>query len=85
MGLSNLRGRSVSILLGIVGAAAFAFQGYDQAVMNGLLTLPDWVEIFPGIDTINTNGAKQAHNSTIQGETLMTGVGETALLAMVTD
>jgi hypothetical protein len=69
MGLSNLRGRKASILLGIVGAAAFALQGYDQAVMNGLLTLDDWVKIFPGIDTINTTGAKEAHNSTIQGGT----------------
>ena len=67
MGLSNLQGRSVTIVLGIVGATAFALQGYDQSVMNGLLTLSDWVETFPQIDTINTTGAQEAHNSTIQG------------------
>jgi hypothetical protein len=68
MSLSNLRGRSASILLGIVGAFAFSFQGYDQAIMNGLLTLPDWVATFPEIDTTNTEGAERAYNAKVQGK-----------------
>lgn len=36
--------------------------------MNGLLTLNDWVEIFPAIDTVHTFGAEQKNKSTIQGE-----------------
>lgn len=36
--------------------------------MGGLLTLPSFVDTFPQIDTINTTGALQSYNSTLQGE-----------------
>ena len=67
MGVSNLQGRSVTTVLGVVAATGFALQGYDQAVMNGLITLDNWVKLFPQIDTVNTTGADKAHRSTIQG------------------
>ncbi|KAL1876057.1 hypothetical protein Plec18167_005318 [Paecilomyces lecythidis] len=67
MALGNLRGRNLSLVVGLVGALGFMLQGYDQAVANGLLTLKAFVEEFPAIDTLNTSGARKAHNSTIQG------------------
>ncbi|KAK2023741.1 general substrate transporter [Colletotrichum zoysiae] len=52
----GLRGSSLSVILSIVAATAFALQGYDQAVMNGLLTLDTFSHQFP-----------QMKNSSIEG------------------
>lgn len=70
MAFSNLRGKRLNIVLGVVGATCFALQGYDQAVANGLLTLPTWVAVFPQIDTISSGltKAQKSHNSTLQGK-----------------
>lgn len=43
----GLRGKSLTITLSIVAATAFLLQGYDQAVMNGLLTLDTFTARFP--------------------------------------
>jgi hypothetical protein len=67
MFFSELRGPRLSLAVGIVGALGFMLQGYDQAVTNGLLTLDSFVKTFPTIDTVNTTGAQESHNSTIQG------------------
>lgn len=67
MPFKELRGQRLSLVVGIVGALGFMLQGYDQAVTNGLLTLNSFVKTFPSIDTINTTGAQESHNSTIQG------------------
>jgi hypothetical protein len=67
MGLANLRGKSLSRVIGFVGAVGFVLQGYDQAVANGLLTLGSFIAVFPQIDTVNTEGTQKSHNSTIQG------------------
>ncbi|CAN6666925.1 hexose transporter Hxt13p [Trichomonascus vanleenenianus] len=68
MGLKDLRGSALTILVGIVGATCFALQGYDQAVVNGLLTLDTWTTIFPLIDTgAGVPAAEVAHHQTIQG------------------
>lgn len=67
MALGNLRGKSLSIVIGLVGALGFMLQGYDQAVANGLLTLDSFVATFPAIDTLSTTGAQKSHNATIQG------------------
>ena len=64
---SSLRGTKLNVVLGVVGAMAFALQGYDQAVMNGLLTLHTFVNIFPQINTVDTSGAQKSHNALIQG------------------
>ncbi|KAB8235730.1 general substrate transporter [Aspergillus alliaceus] len=45
----GFRGRSLRTVLSLVAATAFALQGYDQAVMNGLLTLPTFLGVFPGM------------------------------------
>jgi len=63
----NLKGTKLNVILAIVGAMAFALQGYDQAVMNGLLTLDTFVERFPQINTSSTKGAEKSHHALIQG------------------
>jgi hypothetical protein len=72
MGLfsTSLRGKSLTRLLGVVGALAFALQGYDQAVANGLLTMSSFIKVFPEIDTSSKNlsSSQKSHNSTIQGK-----------------
>ncbi|KAL1979247.1 hypothetical protein VTN96DRAFT_6399 [Rasamsonia emersonii] len=70
MALAKLRGRSLSLVIGIVGALAFMLQGYDQAVANGLLTVDSFIQTFPQTDTVNTSGAQKSHNATIQGTTV---------------
>ena len=64
----GLRGRSLCLLVGVVGAMGFLLQGYDQTVANGLLTLNSFVKTFPAIDTKNTTGAVKSEHSTVQGE-----------------
>ncbi|KAJ7102541.1 putative MFS sugar transporter [Mycena belliarum] len=64
----GLRGESLNAaLIWAVIMPAYLLFGYNNAVAGGLLDLPAWVELFPQIDTVNTTGAKQAHNSRIQG------------------
>lgn len=54
----------VGLFVGMVGATAFLLQGFDQAVMNGLLTLPTWEKQFP---SINTSVDKSESRSILQG------------------
>jgi VanZ family protein len=53
----GLRGRSLTIVMSVIAATDFALQGYDQAVANGLLTLPTFLQTFP-----------ETKDPTIQGE-----------------
>ncbi|KAJ5163065.1 General substrate transporter [Penicillium coprophilum] len=68
--MAPLKGKSLSLVIGLVGAVGFVLQGYDQAVANGLLTLGSFIAVFPQIDTVNTSGSEKAHNSKIQGTTV---------------
>ena len=68
--LTTIRGKRLSRLVAIIGAFAFCLQGYDQAVANGLLTLPSFIKLFPQIDTVTTSGTTKSHNATIQGTTV---------------
>ncbi|CAK7224527.1 hypothetical protein SCUCBS95973_005547 [Sporothrix curviconia] len=65
--VSGLRGRKLNITMSVLAALVFMMQGFDQALVNGLLTLETWVQTFPQIDTIHTTGAAKDHNSKIQG------------------
>ncbi|KAL3602998.1 hypothetical protein FPOAC2_07315 [Fusarium poae] len=60
MSYFGLRGKSLSIVLSIVAAMAFALQGYDQAVMNGLLTLDTFDRQFPRMKNPNIEGTAVA-------------------------
>ncbi|KAH0524147.1 hypothetical protein TsFJ059_009051 [Trichoderma semiorbis] len=66
----GLSGKSLNFIIGIIGATAFALQGYDQAVGNGILTLKTFLNVFPQTDTLDTKGAQKSHNATIQGTTI---------------
>lgn len=58
MSYLGLRGKPLSIVLSIIGATAFALQGYDQAVMNGLVTLPTFLQVFPEMKDSNIEGTQ---------------------------
>ncbi|KAJ5095953.1 hypothetical protein NUU61_005309 [Penicillium alfredii] len=51
----------------LIVAPAFIVFGYNQSGLGPLATLQSWVEVFPEIDTINTEGALRAKNSTGKG------------------
>lgn len=55
---------SLGLVVGTIGATAFLLQGYDQGVMNGLLTLPTFERRFP---SINTSVDKSQDRSVLQG------------------
>jgi hypothetical protein len=63
----GLRGNSLRIAIALVGAVAFMLQGYGQAVYNGIVTLEDFLETFPKMDTITTTGAEKKDNAHTEG------------------
>lgn len=65
MGLRGSRIITAALVL-IVGPAYTCF-GYNQGVAGNVLTLQSFVHTFPAIDSINTSGAQERHNSTVQG------------------
>ncbi|KAH0043233.1 hypothetical protein KCU78_g623, partial [Aureobasidium melanogenum] len=60
----NIQGPRLHLLVAAVGALAFLLQGYDQAVINGLLDLSTWEKTFPQIDTSDN---KSNERSLVQG------------------
>lgn len=60
----NIQGPKLHLLVAAVGALAFLLQGYDQAVINGLLGLSTWEKTFPQIDTSDN---KSNERSLVQG------------------
>lgn len=64
----GLRGNSLlRAAVALVVFPTFTCYGYNMSVAGGLLTLPAFNEQFPRMDTINTHGALNNENSTIQG------------------
>ncbi|OAQ95808.1 hypothetical protein LLEC1_01685 [Akanthomyces lecanii] len=64
----GLRGPALTrAIIWLVVCPAFTCYGYNLSVAGGLLTLQSFVQMFPLLDTINTSGSEQSHNSTIQG------------------
>jgi hypothetical protein len=61
----SLTGKRLQLALALTGAVAWILQGYDQALMNGLLTLPSFTATFPSINT-STPELKAKH-STLEG------------------
>ncbi|KKY17386.1 putative mfs sugar transporter [Phaeomoniella chlamydospora] len=71
----KFRGHALNLAqIALVVAPSFVLFGYNQAGVGGLLSLDSWVETFPEIDTVNTSGAKESHNATIQGLVVATFV-----------
>lgn len=56
----------------IIVAPAFILFGYNQSGIGGLLSLQNWTETFPEIDTVHTTGTTKKHNATIQGVVVAT-------------
>lgn len=54
-------------LIAVLGAVAFLLQGYNQSMMNGLLTLDDFIKVIPQIDTLHVTGPQKLHHAKIQG------------------
>lgn len=65
LGLRGHALRAAQIIF-VVGPG-FTLFGYNQAGVGPLATLQTWVSTFPTIDTINTEGAQEAVNSTRKG------------------
>lgn len=74
MGVRNAQGGSLQRMIAVLGAVAFLVQGYNQAMMNGFMTLPSFLDAVPEVDTTHTTGAQKSHNSTIQGEHVVLGL-----------
>ncbi|EGP84340.1 uncharacterized protein MYCGRDRAFT_47207 [Zymoseptoria tritici IPO323] len=80
----GLRGsRVTNAALGLIVGPAYICYGYNQGVAGNVLTLPSFVEQFPALDIINTTGAQQSHNSTVQGTVIALFVLGSALGALV--
>jgi MFS family permease len=65
MGLSGKSLQMAQLLLVVL--PAFVLFGYNQSGVGGLLSLRDWNDKFPEINTIDTHGAEKSTNSTKQG------------------
>lgn len=66
MFLSNLRGFHLNLAIALSGACAWILQGYDQAVMNGIITMELFLERFPVMNA-NRPGVSEQHASLIKG------------------
>lgn len=58
----------------LVAAPAFTLYGYNQANVGELISLRDWSDTFPQIDTIDATGAEKSAKKTLQGFTVATFV-----------
>ena len=63
----GLRGSRLAAAIWALAMFAIMSFSYNQAVVGGVLTNPLFNQQFPEMDVISTTGAKQKHNSTIQG------------------
>jgi MFS family permease len=68
-----LTGKSLQMAqLLLVVLPAFVLFGYNQSGVGGLLSLRDWNDHFPQINTIDATGAEKSHKSTVQGAVVAT-------------
>ncbi|KAF1952832.1 general substrate transporter [Byssothecium circinans] len=65
MGLSGKTLQMTQLLLVVL--PAFVLFGYNQSGVGGLLSLEDWNDNFPQIDTVDAEGAEKSAKSTKQG------------------
>ncbi|KAH7112818.1 general substrate transporter [Dendryphion nanum] len=56
----------------LVVLPAFVLFGYNQSGVGGLLSLRDWNDHFPQINTVDAKGAEKSHKSTVQGAVVAT-------------
>ena len=71
----GLRGhRLTRFMIGAVVCPAYMLLGYNNAVFGGLVNLASFLETFPRIDTVNTEGSEEAENARIQGTSPLAAV-----------
>ncbi|KAI0392616.1 general substrate transporter [Xylariaceae sp. FL0594] len=64
----GLRGRALNYAVGIIAGCDFLLFGYDQGVMGGILTMPQFLDVFPAINPDSTSDlALKSERSTNQG------------------
>ncbi|KAF1968480.1 general substrate transporter [Bimuria novae-zelandiae CBS 107.79] len=69
----GLQGGSLRLAqLFLVVLPAFVLFGYNQSGVGGLLSLRDWNDHFPQIDTVDATGANKSNKSTVQGAVVST-------------
>ncbi|KAF2028363.1 general substrate transporter [Setomelanomma holmii] len=69
----GLRGKTLQTAqLLLVVLPAFVLFGYNQSGVGGLLSLRDWNDHFPQIDTVDASGAEKSRKSTTQGAVVAT-------------
>jgi hypothetical protein len=56
----------------MVVCPAYTLFGYNQSGLGSLVSLSDWDQHFPAIDTDSTEGAEASHNATIRGVVIAT-------------
>lgn len=70
MGFTGKKLQTAQLLLVVL--PAFVLFGYNQSGVGGLLSLRDWNDHFPEINTVDAKGAEKSHKSTIQGAVVAT-------------
>ncbi|KAL5341415.1 putative sugar transporter [Aspergillus crustosus] len=66
--LRGLRRRLLTLAqLALIVCPSYVLFGYNQSNLGGLVSLLDWVDNFPRIDTHTTSGDQKSDNATIQG------------------
>ncbi|KAI3321903.1 general substrate transporter [Xylariaceae sp. AK1471] len=67
----GLRGNALNYAVGIIAGCDFLLFGYDQGVMGGILTMHQFLDVFPSINpddpAIAGNSALKSERSTTQG------------------
>jgi sugar porter (SP) family MFS transporter len=62
------RGQALtSFMLFAIVVPVYLWFGYNNGVAGGLLTEPNFVKIFPRLNTATTTGETKSHNATLQG------------------
>ncbi|KAF2649796.1 general substrate transporter [Lophiostoma macrostomum CBS 122681] len=71
--MKSLTGKTLETAqLLLVVLPAFVLFGYNQSGVGGLLSLRDWNDHFPAIDTIDAIGTEKSQKSTVQGAVVAT-------------
>lgn len=81
----TLQGRRlINTMIAVAVCPAYILLGYNNAVFGGLLTLPSFLETFPGIDTVGTVGGATNEHARVQGESSFVALPEWACGGMLT-
>lgn len=69
----GLRGNALTTLQTLlVVLPSFVLFGYNQSNLGGLVSLSDWTDHFPEIDTKHFTGAAKSQHATVQGVVIAT-------------